>query len=70
MIALGVTRHQSEDARRLLAAIVASSDEAIYGTTIDGTVVSWNAGAERLFGYRSGEIVGRPCRSCPAGPQP
>jgi PAS domain S-box-containing protein len=59
MIALGVTRHQAEDARRLLAAMVASSDEAIYGTSRDGTVVSWNAGAERLFGYAGPEIVGR-----------
>ena len=59
MIALGVTRHQAEDARRLLAAMVASSDEAIYGTTVNGTVVSWNAGAERLFGYSSANIVGR-----------
>ena len=51
MIALGVTRHQAEDARRLLAAMVASSDEAIYGTNRNGTVVTWNAGAERVFGY-------------------
>jgi two-component system cell cycle sensor histidine kinase/response regulator CckA len=62
MIALGVTRHQAEDARRLLAAMVASSDEAIYGTSRDGTVVTWNAGAERLFGYTSAEIVGRPVK--------
>ena len=60
MIALGVTRHQAEDARRLLAAMVGSSDEAIYGTARDGTVVTWNAGAERLFGYTSADIVGRP----------
>jgi two-component system cell cycle sensor histidine kinase/response regulator CckA len=60
LLALGVRRHQAEDARRLLASIVASSDEAIYGTTRDGVIVSWNAGAERLFGYPSDEIVGRP----------
>jgi two-component system cell cycle sensor histidine kinase/response regulator CckA len=60
MIALGVTRRQAEDARRRLAEVVASSDEAIYGTTADGTVVTWNAGAERLFGYRGDAIIGRP----------
>ncbi|HEX3644405.1 MAG TPA: PAS domain S-box protein, partial [Vicinamibacterales bacterium] len=62
MIALGVTRHQAEDARRLLATMVAGSDEAIYGTSRDGTVVTWNAGAERLFGYASADIVGRPVK--------
>ena len=59
MIALGITRHQSEHARRLLAEIVASSDEAIYGTMADGTIVSWNAGAERIFGYSREAILGR-----------
>ena len=62
MVASGVTRRQAEDARRLLAEIVGSSDEAIYGTTVDGIVVSWNAGAERLFGYTSDAIVGRSIR--------
>jgi PAS domain-containing protein len=47
LIALGVTRHQSEDARRLLAAIVASSDDAIFAATPDGTIVSWNTGAHK-----------------------
>ena len=59
MIALGITRRQAEDARRLLAEIVASSDEAIYGTSAAGIVVTWNAGAERLFGYKNGAIIGR-----------
>ena len=59
LIALGITRHQSEETRHLLAAIVASSEDAILGATPDGTIVSWNAGAEKLFGYAAEEIVGR-----------
>jgi two-component system, cell cycle sensor histidine kinase and response regulator CckA len=58
LIALGVARHQGESARRLLAAVVSDSDDAIIGTTIDGTINSWNAGAVRLFGYRASEIIG------------
>jgi len=52
-------RKQSEATATYIASIVESCDHAIIGTTLDGTVVSWNAGAEHLFGYTSSEIVGR-----------
>ncbi|MHB8340787.1 MAG: PAS domain-containing protein [Mycobacteriales bacterium] len=44
---------------QFLAALVNSSDDAIVGLTPDGTVVSWNGAAERIFGYRAQEMIGR-----------
>jgi two-component system, cell cycle sensor histidine kinase and response regulator CckA len=42
-----------------LAAIVESSDDAIIGKTLDGIITNWNGGAERIYGYSAGEMIGQ-----------
>jgi PAS domain S-box-containing protein len=62
--ASSIKRDISERRRALetssrLAAIVESSDDAIVSKALDGTVLTWNAAAERMYGYQAAEIVGR-----------
>jgi len=52
-------RRQGERARLRLGAIVESSDDAIFSESLDGVILTWNAGAERLYGYAPAEAIGR-----------
>jgi PAS domain S-box-containing protein len=56
----GTVVRDAEELRSRLAAIVASSDDAIISKSLDGIIVTWNEGATRIFGYEPDEVVGRP----------
>lgn len=52
-------RKRADEVSARLAAIVRSSDEAIIGKTLDGTITSWNKGAEKLYGFTEREALGK-----------
>ncbi len=53
-------RKRVEQGREQLASIVDYSDDAIIGKSLEGAIVTWNKGAERLYGYTAEEVVGKP----------
>jgi PAS domain S-box-containing protein len=50
---------QIDDARRLQLLVQAVTDYALYLIDLDGTIISWNAGAERIKGYKADEVIGK-----------
>jgi len=59
-IRFAIARREADVAQRRLAAVVESTDDAIITKDLDARILSWNRGAERLYGYTSEEAVGRP----------
>ncbi len=53
-------RREALEAQGFLASIVESSSDAIISATVDGRIMSWNGGAEALYGYRAEEVLGQP----------
>jgi len=52
-------KRQEQEMLSQLAAIIESADDAIIGKTLDGIITSWNKGAEKIYGYSAGEVLGK-----------
>jgi PAS domain S-box-containing protein len=59
---LALSNERADRTNFRLAAIIESSDDAIISKSLDGTITSWNAGAERIFGYSAAEAIGQSMR--------
>jgi PAS domain S-box-containing protein len=60
VVAIDVSqRRETQEAERRYASIIASSNDAILGIDLNMTIIEWNGGAERLYGYSSAEALGR-----------
>ena len=55
-----IQRTKAVQAAQRMAAIVEGSDDAIISGSLDGLITSWNAAAERMYGYSSAEVIGKP----------
>jgi PAS domain S-box-containing protein len=63
-------RRRTEQTTAYLASIVENCEDAVIGRTLEGTVVTWNAGAERLYGYSASEMIGKPISTLYANYRP
>jgi PAS domain S-box-containing protein len=59
-LVFSLERRRAEEAVQRLATIVESSDDAIVSKNLDGVILTWNRGAERIFGYKAEEVIGQP----------
>ncbi len=53
-------KKKAQEDQLYLASIIENSEDAIYGKDLDGNIVSWNQGAQKIYGYKAEEIIGKP----------